>query len=49
MVRELGQDYTLAEVYDLRELGMDEWPINTMGKIVKLDLRRALEEYQRSR
>lgn len=40
----LGPDYALGKVFTLKELGMQEFPINVTGKIMKIELRKAVME-----
>lgn len=40
----LGPDHKLENVWELKELGLDEWVYNSMGKISKTDLQRLLAE-----
>ena len=40
----LGPDYALGKVFTLEELGLQEFPINVTGKIMKIELRKAVEE-----
>lgn len=38
----LGEDYALHGVFELHELGMDDWPLNPTGKVMKMVLKERL-------
>ncbi|CAC9895597.1 unnamed protein product [Aureobasidium pullulans] len=43
VVEHLGPDYALSKVFALQELGMQEFPVNVTGKVMKIELRKAVE------
>lgn len=43
VVQHLGPDFAVGKVFTLRELGLDGFPVNVTGKIMKIELRRAVE------
>ncbi|KAM3422737.1 4-coumarate--CoA ligase-like 2 [Cercospora zeina] len=45
VVAMFGKDYALEGVVTLQELGLDSWPLNATGKIMKLDLLARVEEF----
>lgn len=42
MLRERTKEYELAGVYELHDLGFQAWPVNSSGKIVKKELKKAV-------
>ncbi|CAK1361817.1 4-coumarate--CoA ligase 2 [Cercospora beticola] len=40
-----GKDYALEGVVTLRQLGLNSWPLNATGKLMKLELMPKVEEY----
>ncbi|GIZ46365.1 hypothetical protein CKM354_000949300 [Cercospora kikuchii] len=45
VVTMFGQDYALGGVVTLQQLGLESWPSNATGKIMKLELMPKVEEY----
>lgn len=43
VVEHLGPDYPIGKVFTLEELGMQEFPVNVTGKVMKIELRQAVE------
>ncbi|KAI4731851.1 acetyl-CoA synthetase-like protein [Aureobasidium sp. EXF-10728] len=44
VVEHLGPDYPISKVFTLKELGMQKFPINVTGKVMKIELRKAVED-----
>lgn len=44
VVEHLGPDYPISRVFTLQELGMQEFPVNVTGKVMKIELRKAVED-----
>lgn len=42
-VEHLGPDYPISKVFTLHELGMQKFPVNVTGKVMKIELRKAVE------
>ena len=42
VVRSLGKDYALSELYTLADLGMRQFPLGPTGKILNLALKKAV-------
>ena len=40
----LGPDYPISKVFTLHELGMQKFPVNVTGKVMKIELRKAVED-----
>lgn len=40
-----GKDYALGGVATLQQLGLDDFPLNSTGKIMKLTLEAAVEKH----
>ncbi|KAH0316761.1 acetyl-CoA synthetase-like protein, partial [Aureobasidium melanogenum] len=43
-VEHLGPDYPISKVFTLQELGMQKFPVNVTGKVMKIELRKAVED-----
>lgn len=43
-VEHLGPDYPISKVFTLQELGMEKFPVNVTGKVMKIELRKAVED-----
>ncbi|KAK6002595.1 hypothetical protein QM012_001345 [Aureobasidium pullulans] len=43
-VEHLGPDYPISKVFTLQEVGMQRFPVNVTGKVMKIDLRKAVED-----
>lgn len=43
-VEHLGPDYPISKVFTLQELGMQQFPVNVSGKVMKIELRKAVED-----
>lgn len=43
-VEHLGPDYPISRVFTLQELGMQRFPVNVTGKVMKIELRKAVED-----
>ncbi|KAG9637989.1 hypothetical protein KCU95_g16596, partial [Aureobasidium melanogenum] len=43
-VEHLGPDYPISKVFTLQELGMQNFPVNVTGKVMKIELRKAVED-----
>jgi hypothetical protein len=43
-VEHLGPDYPISKVFTLQELGMERFPVNVTGKVMKIELRKAVED-----
>ncbi|KAI5203087.1 acetyl-CoA synthetase-like protein [Aureobasidium subglaciale] len=43
IVEHLGPDYAIGKVFTLQELGMQEFPVNVTGKVMKIELRKVVE------
>lgn len=39
----LGPDYPISRVFTLQELNMQGFPVNVTGKVMKIELRKAVE------
>ncbi|KAI4842314.1 acetyl-CoA synthetase-like protein [Aureobasidium sp. EXF-8845] len=44
VVEHLGPDYPISKVFTLQELGMQKFPFNVTGKVMKIELRKAVED-----
>jgi hypothetical protein len=44
VVEHLGPDYPISKVFTLQELGMQKFPVNVTGKVMKIELRKAVED-----
>ncbi|KAI5245486.1 acetyl-CoA synthetase-like protein [Aureobasidium subglaciale] len=44
VVEHLGPDYAVGKVFALQDLGMQEFPVNVTGKVMKIELRKAVED-----
>jgi len=44
VVKHLGPDYPISKVFTLQELGMQQSPVNVSGKVMKIELRKAVED-----
>jgi hypothetical protein len=42
VVEHLGPDYPISKVFTLQELGMQKFPVNVTGKVMKIELRKAI-------
>lgn len=42
-IQKFGDSYALADVVEMKELGLDVWPINAAGKVMKTDILAALD------
>lgn len=40
-----GKDYALAGVASLDELGLESFPLNATGKVMKIELQKLVERY----
>lgn len=45
VVKELGYDHGLDDVFDLPQLGLTDWPYTVVGKLSIVDVRRIVTEY----
>ena len=43
VVEHLGPDYPISRVFTLQELNMQGFPVNVTGKVMKIELRKAVE------
>ena len=44
-----GKDYALEDVVILAQLGMERWPLNATGKIMKLELAPKIAQFLRTK
>jgi acyl-CoA synthetase (AMP-forming)/AMP-acid ligase II len=44
VLEHLGPDYPISKVFTLQELGMQKFPVNVTGKVMKIELRKAVED-----
>lgn len=42
-IQKFGEAYALADVVEVKELGLDAWPINAAGKVMKTDILAAID------
>jgi 4-coumarate--CoA ligase len=45
VLKKFGGEYALEYVVTFKQLGMQKWPINTTGKILKTELRSKVEAF----
>lgn len=49
VVEKLGKAYEIGDIFTLEELGMQEWPLNASGKIIKHVLKEVVVKYLEKR
>lgn len=49
VLRKFGKDYALEHVMSLEQLGLQTWPLNPTGKVMKMELRPKVEEFLNSK
>ena len=45
VIEMFGKDYALGPVLTMKQLGLENFPLNATGKIMKLELLKSVKEY----
>lgn len=49
VVEKLGRSYEIGDVFTLKELGLQGWPLNASGKVMKHVLKEVVAKYLEKR
>lgn len=49
VIEKLGKAYEIGDIFTLKELGFQEWPLNASGKVMKNVLKEVVVKYLEGR
>lgn len=49
VVEKLGKAYGIGDIFTLEELGLQGWPLNASGKVMKHVLKEVVADYMKGR